>query len=50
MTSKLDKYGIKIMTMNDSKTSYMINAISYVEKVTTENSESVPAFHVQKLS
>lgn len=50
MSSKPDKYGIKIMMMNDSKTFYMVNAIPYVGKVQTQDKESVPAFYVRKLS
>lgn len=50
MASKPDKYGLKIMMLNDSKTYYMLNAIPYVGKVQKENNESVPAFYVRKLS
>ena len=50
MSSKPDKYGIKVMMMNDSKTFYMINAIPYIGKVSTQDNESVPAYYVRKLS
>ncbi|CAH1977396.1 unnamed protein product [Acanthoscelides obtectus] len=50
MSSKPDKYGMKIMMMNDSKTFYMVNAIPYVGKVNVENNEPVPTYYVRKLS
>ncbi|XP_066583769.1 piggyBac transposable element-derived protein 4-like [Prorops nasuta] len=48
--SKPDKYGIKIVMMNDSRTSYMYTAISYAGKVITENGEKVPSYYIRKLS
>ncbi|XP_030762213.1 uncharacterized protein LOC115887030 [Sitophilus oryzae] len=36
--------------MNDSRTWYMVNAIPYVGKVTTEIDEPVPTYYVRKLS
>lgn len=48
--SKLDKYGLKIVMMNDAKTYYMINAIPYIGKVDTRPLESVPSYYVCKLS
>lgn len=50
MASKPDKYGIKVMMLNDSKTFYMLNAIPYVGKVTVENNEPVPTYYVRKLT
>ncbi|CAH1964196.1 unnamed protein product [Acanthoscelides obtectus] len=48
--NKPDKYGVKIVMMNDSKTFYMINAIPYVGKVKVENKEPVPSYYVRKLA
>ncbi|XP_018403103.1 PREDICTED: piggyBac transposable element-derived protein 3-like [Cyphomyrmex costatus] len=45
-----DKYGIKILCLNDSKTFYMLNAIPYTGKVATERLESVPSYYVRQLS
>lgn len=50
MSSKPDKYGIKFLMLNDAKTWYMVNAIPYVGKVTTEDREPVPSYYVRKLS
>ena len=50
MASKPDKYGMKVMMINDSKTFYMLNAIPYVGKVNVENNEPVPSYYVRKLS
>lgn len=38
------------MMLNDSKTFYMLNAVLYVGKVTTQNNESVPDYYVRELS
>ncbi|XP_018398737.1 PREDICTED: piggyBac transposable element-derived protein 4-like [Cyphomyrmex costatus] len=48
--SKPDKYGIKILCLNDSKTFYMLNAIPYTGKVTTKRLENVPSYYVRQLS
>lgn len=48
--SKPDKYGIKIVMMNDAKMFYMLDAIPYVGKVETEGNESVPAHYVRLLT
>lgn len=50
MKSKPDRYGLKIVMLNDCKTSYMLNAIPYIGKVKTLNSEPVPTYYVRKLS
>lgn len=50
LASKPDKYGIKFVMMNDARTWYMISAIPYVGKVTTENNMPVPFYYVKKLS
>lgn len=50
MASKPDKYGIKIVMLNDSRTFYMVNAIPYIGQVQCENNESVPTYYVRKLS
>ncbi|XP_046739030.1 uncharacterized protein LOC124407196 [Diprion similis] len=47
---KPDKYGIKIVMLNDSQTFYMYTAEPYVGKVTTEPDESVPSYYLRKLS
>jgi len=49
--NKPDKYGIKIVAMNDVQTSYLISAEPYVGQVTNlQNGESVPSYYVRKLS
>lgn len=50
MRSKPDKYGIKIIMMNDAKTYYMVNATPYVGKFIPPNNEQVPSYHVRTLS
>lgn len=50
MASKPDKYGLKIVMMNDSKTWYMVNAIPYVGKIQTQNKEAVPTYYVRNLT
>lgn len=50
LASKPDKYGIKFVMMNDARTWYMINAIPYVGKVTTENNMPIPFHYVKNLS
>jgi len=47
LSRKRDKYGIKIVTMNDSDTFYMINAQPYIVKVRTEPLEFC---YVKKIS
>lgn len=49
MKNKPDKYGLKILMLNDAKTFYMISAIPYVGKVTPEDNDSVPTYFVRKL-
>lgn len=48
--SKPDKYGLKIVCLNDSETSYLIDGIPYIGKVATTANESVPEYYVRKLS
>ena len=50
MKGKPDKYGIKILMMNDAKTFYMVNASPYIEKVLTNPDETVPTYCVRTLS
>ncbi|PSN34708.1 hypothetical protein C0J52_21188 [Blattella germanica] len=50
ISNKPDKYGMKIVTMCDARTYYMVNAIPYVGKVVLRGSESVPSYYVKKLS
>lgn len=47
--SKPDKYGIKMLCLNDSKTYYMLNAIPYLGTVPVRM-ESVPTYYVRELS
>lgn len=44
INSKPDRCGIKIWSLNDSKTYYMLNAIPYIGKVSTERLESIPVY------
>lgn len=46
--NKPDKYGIKIVMLNDVQTSYMYNAEPYVGKIAT--SDPIPEYYVKKLS
>ncbi|XP_036145519.1 piggyBac transposable element-derived protein 4 isoform X1 [Monomorium pharaonis] len=48
--SKPDKYGIKIVSMNDAVTHYMINAMPYVDTIDRDQQEPVPSYYVRKLS
>lgn len=47
--NKPDKYGIKILCLNDSKTYYMLNATLYLGTVPVRM-ESVPTYYVRELS
>lgn len=47
---KPDKYGIKIVMLNDARTYYMYTAEPYCRKVEKEQWESVPSYYVRKLS
>jgi hypothetical protein len=48
--SKPDKYGIKIVMLNDAKTFYMLNAIPYTGKFTPPNKEPIASHYVKALS
>lgn len=48
--NKPDKYGMKIVTMNDSETGYLIDAIPYVGRVAVNRGESIPTYYVLKLT
>jgi hypothetical protein len=48
--NKPDKYGIKIMTLCDGKSFYMVNAIPYTGRVEESADESVPAYYVRTLT
>lgn len=48
--SKPDRYGLKVVMLNDSKTSYMLNAIPYTGQVKTDNKEPIPTYYVRNLS
>ncbi|KAL7292612.1 hypothetical protein TKK_0013742 [Trichogramma kaykai] len=47
MNDKPDKYGLKIISLNDAKTAYMINAVPYLGKSTeiTERDEAIPEYY-----
>ncbi|XP_012523203.1 uncharacterized protein LOC105829094 [Monomorium pharaonis] len=45
-----NKYGIKIIMMNDSRTFYMYTAEPYVGKVNKDNTESLPSYYIRTLS
>jgi len=47
---KRDKRGLKFVTMNDSETFYMINAIPYISNVETEPLGKIPSNYVKKIS
>ena len=50
IASKPDKYGIKIVTLCDAKTFYMIDAIPYVGKENRFTEDSLPTYYVKSLS
>jgi len=50
ISSKYSKRGLKIVTMCDSETFYMINAIPDISNVETEPLESFPSYYVRKVS
>lgn len=51
LPAKPDKYGLKVVVMNDSDTHYLFNAIPYCGTVTNKDpNESVPSYYVRKLS
>ncbi|XP_071645715.1 piggyBac transposable element-derived protein 4-like [Temnothorax longispinosus] len=49
MKSKPDRYGIKIVTLNDAKTYYLYNAIPYAGRVNPPANEKIPSYYVRKL-
>ena len=50
LPAKPDKYGSKIVAINDAQTHYMYNAIPYVGSVNKESDETVPSYYVRKLA
>lgn len=51
LPAKPDKYGLKVVTLNDSTTHYLFNAIPYCGAVTDKDrNESMPSYYVRKLS
>lgn len=50
MRNKPDKYGLKVVMMNDAKTFYMLNATPYAGKFKPPNKEPVPSYYVRTLS
>jgi len=44
------KREIKIVTLHDSETFYMINAMLYISNFETESLESLPSYYVRKIS
>ncbi|XP_039311769.1 uncharacterized protein LOC105198192 isoform X3 [Solenopsis invicta] len=48
--NKPDKYCLKIISLNDAKTFYMINAIPYVGKLQDMNpNETIPTYYVRRI-
>jgi len=50
LSYKRDKSGLKFVTMNDSKTFYMINAIPYIDNVETNSLGRFPSYYVNEIS
>lgn len=48
--AKPDKYGIKIVALNDATTHYMYNAIPYCGLVMEKETTEFPSYYVRKLS
>ena len=48
--SKPARYRIKIVSMNDAKTFYTVNAIPYIGQVSVYRDGSIPLYYVRKLS
>ncbi|KAG8227346.1 hypothetical protein J437_LFUL003335 [Ladona fulva] len=49
--SKPDKYGLKIVTLNDAETSYLIHGIPYLGKMTLEDkTESIPEYFFREVT
>lgn len=48
--SKPDKYGIKVVAINDAQTHYLFDAIPYCGPVNKEANESVPSYYVRELT
>ncbi|XP_071634383.1 piggyBac transposable element-derived protein 4-like isoform X1 [Temnothorax longispinosus] len=47
--SKPDRYGIKIITLNDAKTHYLYNAIPYAGSVNPPANETIPSYYIRKI-
>lgn len=53
MKAKPDKYGLKVVTLNDATTSYLYHAIPYLGKVTLEgqlSGETIPEYYFRKVT
>lgn len=51
LPAKPDKYGLKIVTLNDAITHYLFNAIPYCGVISDkDHAESVPLYYVRRLS
>lgn len=50
MPAKPDKYGLKIVLINDATTHYMFNAILYIGTIDKDPNEAVPSYYMRKLS
>lgn len=50
IASKPDKYGLKIITMCDSRTFYMINALPYIGKEVRNSNEPISQQYVREIS
>ena len=50
MPSKPDRYGLKILTLNDATTHYLFNAIPYCGVISDKDqAESIPSYYVRRL-
>jgi len=50
LSFKRGRYGLKIVTMHNSETFYMINALPYISNVKTEPLGKFPSYYVNKIS
>ena len=48
--SKPDKYGLKIISLNDANTSYMIHAIPYLGKTSTPQGIQVSEYFLEEVT
>ena len=48
--SKPDKYGLKIISLNDANTSYMLHAIPYLGKTSTLQRDPNPEYFLEEVT